>query len=397
MTGSSEASSPTPGARPPGAGTAAEGARGQSALRTPLSTVVLVIAAVVVSLAGIKISASILAPVLLALFLMICFRPMAASLERRHVPRPVTIVLSILVIYAVLGFLGFTVYVAVARFVRTVIQNPQGFEPIIAFVSDLAARFGASQADMNQLLSFIEPGRLVGVAQQLLSATASVTTALAFIAALVFFMAMDAANFTKRLQLVVRRRPAVASSIVELGRSTRNYFAVAASFGAIVAVLDWILLLILGVPDAWLWALLSFVTNFIPNVGFILGLVPPAVLALLTDSWQTAVIVAIGYTVINIVVQVLIQPMVVGDRVQLNTTLTFLALVVWTWLLGGLGAILAIPMTLLVRALFIDSRPALRWVRVLFSSGPPAGTGKKRRRDQHAKPGTVTPKAVDAH
>ncbi len=68
------------------------------------------------------------------------------------------------------------------------------------------------------------------------------------------------------------------------------------------------------------------------------------------------------------IIQVLIQPRVVGDTVQLNTTLTFLALIVWTFVLGGLGAILAIPMTLLVRALFVDSRAELRWIRVLFSS-----------------------------
>jgi AI-2 transport protein TqsA len=112
----------------------------------------------------------------------------------------------------------------------------------------------------------------------------------------------------------------------------------------------------------------------------VLGLIPPALVAWLVIDWQTAVIIAIGYSVLNVVVQTLIQPKVVGDRVQLNTTLTFLALVVWTFLLGGLGAILAIPMTLLIRALFIDSRPQHRWVRTLFSSGPPAGTARKKKK-----------------
>ncbi len=166
--------------------------------------------------------------------------------------------------------------------------------------------------------------------------------------------------------------------------STRSYFAVAATFGAIVAILDWILLAVLGVPYAWLWALLAFVTNFIPNIGFVLGLIPPALVAWLVIDWQTAVIIAIGYSVLNVVVQTLIQPKVVGDRVQLNTTLTFLALIIWTFLLGGLGAILAIPMTLLIRALFIDSQPQHRWVRALFSSGPPPGTARRKKKSAPA-------------
>ena len=167
-----------------------------------------------------------------------------------------------------------------------------------------------------------------------------------------------------------------------------------------MAVLDWLLLMILDVPDAWLWALLAFVTNFVPNIGFLIGLIPPAVISLLTQDWQSAVIIVVGYSVLNVVVQTLIQPKVVGDRVQLNTTLTFVALVLWTWILGGLGAILAIPMTLLVRALFVDSRPNLRWVHSLFSSdaGPrrrkketPAARKHRSRRHRRSPPGTGGP------
>ena len=116
----------------------------------------------------------------------------------------------------------------------------------------------------------------------------------------------------------------------------------------------------------------------------VLGLIPPALVAWLVIDWQTAVIIAIGYSVLNVVVQTLIQPKVVGDRVQLNTTLTFLALIIWTFLLGGLGAILAIPMTLLIRALFIDSQPQHRWVRALFSSGPPPGTARRKKKSAPA-------------
>ena len=110
-------------------------------------------------------------------------------------------------------------------------------------------------------------------------------------------------------------------------------------------------------------------------------------------DWQTAVIIAVGYSVLNVVIQTLIQPKVVGDRVQLNTTLTFLALVIWTYLLGGLGAILAIPMTLLIRALFVDSQPQHRWVRALFASGPPPGTARRKKKSPPVIP--PEPKAED--
>ncbi|HEU5484204.1 MAG TPA: AI-2E family transporter [Microlunatus sp.] len=351
---------------------------------TPVSTIVLTLAGVAIVSGAIKLTASILAPVLLAFFLMMIFRPAMAALERRRVPRAVTIPLSILLIYAVIIFMGACVYLALARFALIVADNGGKFTELARYLGQLAQQFGVDPTNVQQILTLVSPGRLVNLASTVLSLSASFLTALAFLAALVFFMALDAADFSARLAMVVRLRPATSRALTNLGISTRNYFAVAAIFGAIVAVFDWILLAVLGIPYAWLWALLAFVTNFIPNIGFVLGLIPPALVGWLLFDWQTAVIIAVGYSVLNVVIQTLIQPKVVGDRVQLNTTLTFLALIIWTFLLGGLGAILAIPMTLLIRALFVDSQPQHRWVRTLFSSGPPAGTSRRRKKPSAA-------------
>ncbi len=346
-------------------------ARGSGVRPVPVSTVLLTLAAVVVALAGMRATAAILAPVLLALFLMICFRPLGAWLERHRVPKGVVILVNVLVIYGVLAVLGLWLYLSVARFASTVGQNASKLTDFWNWAVGILQFLGIQTNDIRALVDLVSPSRIASVAQSLLQASASVTTALAFIAALVFFMALDAASFSRRLRVSVRYRPAMATALTDFGHATRGYFWVAAVFGAAVAVVDWALLLVLDVPDAWLWALLAFVTNFIPNIGFLLGLVPPAIIAVLVHDWQAGLIVVVGYSVINTVVQTLIQPKVVGDRVQLNTTLTFLALIVWTFVLGGLGAILAIPMTLLVRALLIDSRPQLRWIRNLFSSGEP--------------------------
>jgi hypothetical protein len=137
-----------------------------------------------------------------------------------------------------------------------------------------------------------------------------------------------------------------------------------------VAVLDSAALAIMGIPLVVLWGVLSFITNFIPNIGFIIGLVPPALLALLTGGWQLAVAVIVVHCVLNMVVQSLIQPRFVDGSVGLSTTVTFVALLFWAWVLGPLGALLAIPMTLLVKAVLVDSDPRARWVEALLGAGP---------------------------
>ena len=145
----------------------------------------------------------------------------------------------------------------------------------------------------------------------------------------------------------------------------RRYIVVSTLFGLVVALLDVGLLYWLGIPLPWLWGLLAFITNYIPNIGFIIGLVPPAVLALLEGGPGLMLTVIAIYCVLNLVIQSLIQPKIVGDAVGLSPTLSFLSLVFWTWVIGPLGAVLAVPLSLLVRAVLVDADPASRWLAPL--------------------------------
>lgn len=154
-------------------------------------------------------------------------------------------------------------------------------------------------------------------------------------------------------------------------QGTRKYFLVSTIFGLIVAALDTAFLLVVGVPAAFLWGLLAFITNYIPNIGFILGLIPPAVLALLSGGPGLALAVVIAYCLINFVIQSIIQPKLVGDAVGMSATITFLSLVVWAWIIGPLGAILAIPLSLLVKAFLVDVDPQSQWVGGLVGDGRP--------------------------
>ena len=146
------------------------------------------------------------------------------------------------------------------------------------------------------------------------------------------------------------------------------YLVMTALFGAIVGVLDAGALWLLGVPLPLVWGFFSFITNFIPNIGFIIGIIPPAFLALLDQGWQGLLSVVLVYSVLNVTIQTFIQPRIVGNSVGLSGEITFMSLVVWTFLLGALGALLAVPMTLLLRAIFIDADPRASWVAPLIDA-----------------------------
>jgi predicted PurR-regulated permease PerM len=122
---------------------------------------------------------------------------------------------------------------------------------------------------------------------------------------------------------------------------------------------------------------LAFITNYIPNIGFVIGLVPPTIIALLEKDVVTAIIVVVVYCVLNFVIQTIIQPRVVGVTVGLSATLSFLSLIVWASILGASGAFLAIPLSLLVKALLVDVDPDQDWVGVLLSSEKPGDVSEQ--------------------
>ncbi|WP_261775418.1 AI-2E family transporter, partial [Kocuria turfanensis] len=137
--------------------------------------------------------------------------------------------------------------------------------------------------------------------------------------------------------------------------------------------MDTLALIWLGVPVAVLWGLLAFITNYIPNIGFVLGLVPPALIGLLEGGPRLMLAVIAVYSVVNVVIQTFIQPKIVGDAVGLSVTVTMLSLVFWAATLGALGALLAVPLTLFFKAVLVDADPRTRWVGPLLSGPADAG------------------------
>jgi predicted PurR-regulated permease PerM len=157
----------------------------------------------------------------------------------------------------------------------------------------------------------------------------------------VIFLAFEAASMPERLGVIRETRPHVADGLANSSR-VRNYWIVTTVFGFIVAVLDVIGLAIIGVPLFVTWGVLAFVTNYIANIGFILGVIPPALIALLDGGVGSAVAVVVVYTVINVVVQTIIQPRFAGDAVGIGATVAFVSLIFCAYVLGTLGALLAV-------------------------------------------------------
>ena len=338
--------------------------------RTQGETIILTVAAIVVGCTGIYMLHGLLAPAFFALTLVITVRPLVALASRYHVPRPISAVGAIILIYTFVIGLFAALGVAIAQLVETLPDYSAKFEAIWTQLQALLGRFGIDQSTlMNQVSGMLDTSRIVTLAQGMLSQVTSFGSVLMIMALTVVFLMFDMSRIELRARALTILKPEIAAALAGFAKAVRSYWLVSTIFGLIVAVLDVVALGLLGVPMAVTWGVLSFITNYIPNIGFFIGLIPPALLALVDSGPWTALWVVVAYAALNFVIQTLIQPKFTGDAVGLNTTTTFLSLLFWAEVIGALGTILAIPLTLFVKALLIDSDPRSRWVSIFLSAG----------------------------
>ncbi|MGB5951479.1 MAG: AI-2E family transporter [Ornithinimicrobium sp.] len=331
--------------------------------------VMLGMAATVVVILGLQAASDIIAPAFLALVLTIVVHPMRNWLVR-WMPGWASTLVCVVVVYLLVLGLVISLLVSAARFATLLPSYQAQFEGLIQGAADGLTSAGVSDEQIQRVADSFDLGRLVGVIESLLSSLAGVTGDVVFVLTLVIFMAMDGRLFPRLLGAAGEERPDMVSALRSFSQGTRSYLLVSTVFGLIVAVFDTVALEILGIPAPILWGLLAFITNYIPNIGFVIGVVPPAILGLLEGGPGLMLWVIVVYSVINVIIQSVIQPKFVGDAVGLSVSLTFLSLIFWTWVIGPLGALLAIPLTLLAKAVFIDADPRSQWLRPLVSGVP---------------------------
>ena len=328
-------------------------------------------AAAVVAVGGVYAMSGIIGPAFLALMLTVAAQPLRERLTLWGLPGWAGGLVTAVVIYAVLLSLTVAMVVAGARFATILPSYQSDLGRVVRDAVAWAEDWGVSQQQVQELVEALDLGRMVGWVGDVIGGLVGVASSLIFVVTLVLFMAVDGGRFPATLRALPQERHHLAAALRSFAVGTRTYLLVSTVFGLIVAVIDTVALIWIGVPGAVLWGLLAFITNYIPNIGFVIGVIPPAVIGLLEGGPRMMVLVLVTYSVINVVIQSVIQPKVVGDSVGLSSTVTMLSLVFWAVTLGPLGALLAVPLTLLAKALLVDADPRTRWVAPLLSGAPP--------------------------
>ncbi len=331
-----------------------------------------VAASTIVVVAGLREASEILLPFLSALFIAVVSLPVMAWLQRNRVPTWLAVMLTVLAAAGVVSVLGVVVGQSVGEFAQVVAdsQYQQRFEELAGQLRAWAEEANLPFADRTPF-ELVNPEAVVNLLGGTLGALAGVLQDAFLVLLAVIFILVEAAGFRSKLRVAFGDRGANLERLEQMAQQVQKYLAVktAVSLGTGFFAFLWVWTL--GIDFPLMWGLVTFLFNYIPNIGSIVAAVGPSVLALVQADLGLALAVAAGYVVLNIAFGNILEPTLLGRKLGMSVLVVFASLVFWGWVWGPMGLLLAVPITMTFKIAF-ENTDDLRWIAVLLDANPGA-------------------------
>jgi AI-2 transport protein TqsA len=326
------------------------------------------VACFIIIVAGMRSAGDILVRFFLSVFIAIIFTPPLFWMQKKGVPN----VLAILFIIICL----ISIFYLIARFVGTSVNDFSNSLPIYrqllvsksTGLQQWLAGFGIEISN-DMLKNSLNPGTAMQMAAKTLSGLSGVLTNAFLILLTVIFILLEASSFPKKVRAGLKAPEKSLAGFSKFIESVNHYLALKSIFSLVTGLFIWAWLAILGVDYALLWGLLAFLLNYVPNIGSIIAAVPAVLLALIQLGTLHCLLAAAGFATVNIVIGSIVEPKFMGTGLGLSTLVVFLSLVFWGWVLGPVGMLLSVPLTMIMKIAF-ESNEATYWISVMLGSEP---------------------------
>jgi len=328
------------------------------------SKILLTVAAFVIVVAGMSAAKVILVPFLLAAFIAIISAPPLFWLQRKGLP---TWLALIIVIIGVL-FIGLLVAYLVGSSVKDFSRDLPVYEAKLkqqsALIVGWLEKLGLDVSGLA-LTKIFNPGAVMKLVAVLLNSLGNVLANGFLILMTVIFMLLEASSFPAKLRTVLSDPQSSLTRLDTFISNMKHYMAIKTLISFVTGIFITIWLTIIGVDYPLLWGLLAFALNYVPNIGSIIAAIPAVLLAIIQLGLIRALFAAVGYIVINMLMGSVIEPRFMGRGLGLSTLVVFLSLLFWGWILGPVGMLLSVPLTITAK-IALDSRDDTRWIAVLL-------------------------------
>ncbi len=325
--------------------------------------------AFILVIAAMREAQSLVVPLLLALYAALIAAPAVVGLQKKGVPIWAAVVVVVLAMAMIVILLGVLAGTSVQDFSAKLPNYQQQLTERLQGAEDLLGWRG--ETVFRELMDTIDPGKAMSFAASLLNGVSGVLTNSALILFTMILLLFDLTSFPDKIRGAVANSKPILDYLDTVTNSLKRYIVIKSLISLFTGVAVGLFVGLLGIDFPVLWGLLAFALNFIPNIGSILAAVPAVLLAMIQFGPGKALIVVAGYVAINVIVGNLIEPRITGQGLGLSALAVFLSLVFWGWVLGTMGMLLSVPLTMTLK-IGLESHPDTRWVAALLAPAPSA-------------------------
>lgn len=327
------------------------------------------LAALVVVLAGVRTAAPIVVPVLLALFLAFVSAPFVFRLRAARVPYPLAVVMVLLLEAGLLVSLGLLVARSGARLRELLPSYRTRLVELYGETAEWLTERGV-EVQGDNLRELMDPGAVTNLVAATIAEVGTLLSRMVLVILVLAFALFDSARLFRTLQTHLSRSGR-GDVLDRISSQVNRYLGVKTITSAATGLLLGGWCAVLGVDFALLWGLLAFLLNYVPTVGSILAAVPPVIVSLLVLGPGPALAVAAGYLAVNFAIGNVLEPRVFGQVLGISPVVVLLSIVLWGWLLGPIGALISVPITMILKVALAESE-SWAWAADLMSGSPRA-------------------------
>ena len=334
---------------------------------SPVARFLLIVAAFVIVVAGMRAAESLLVPFLLSLFIAVIVTPLLSWLNRRGVPNGLSILLIVIMIVIIGFFIGAIVGSSINSFRSDLPEYQARLLSLSDGIQQKLASLGIT-IEPSQWREIFNPSAALSMAGNTLASFGNLMTNGFLILLTVMFILAEEVNFTDKLRQAIPGGDKTFEALNRFTDSVNKYMAIKTLVSLLTGFIIMVSLFIIGVDYYVLWGLLAFLLNFIPTLGSILAAVPAVLLAVVQLGVTEAVLTATIFVAVNTIVGNILEPRFMGKGLNLSSLVVFLSLVFWGWVLGPVGMLLSVPLTMTVK-IALESFDETYWVGVMLGSG----------------------------
>ncbi len=323
-------------------------------------------ASFIIVIAGMKASAVILTPFLLSVFIAIICTPAMFWLHKKGMPSSLAVMLIVIGVIVMILTLVIFVGASIEGFTQSMPLYKERLGKMTGELIGWLHGFGI-EISVHFLQEYLNPAKILQFAAKTLSGLSGVLTNTFLILFTVIFILFETFDLPGKLRLALGNRHQSFSHFDAFIDGVKQYLAIKTSTSLVTGVVVASFLYLIGVDFPILWGLVSFLLNFVPNIGSIIAAVPAILLALVQLGSVPTIYVAIGYVVVNVAIGSVIEPKLMGKGLGLSTLVVFLSLIFWGWVFGPVGMFLSVPITMIVK-IALESNEETRWIAILLDS-----------------------------